>query len=154
MPSHVHSNMACACVGLCVTVLRCCRAGATLLWFTSSMCITNVKLATALAPWRAVLASTTSRWYHLSVLSHALAAKTANQKFYEAPPSSFNINAMMPRGGENIFNFTIPRCMSLFVRVECALGAGRKQQQRAIYNRKFDKIGNLTRKLPNGGRLI
>ena len=137
--------MACACVGLCVTVLRCCRAGATLLWFTSSMCITNVKLATALAPWRAVLASTTSRWYHLSVLSHALAAKTAIQKFYEAPPSSFNINAMMPRGGENILIFTIPRCSLLFVHATCALGAGKEALAAHTVMGKSDKIWDLTR---------
>ena len=129
MPSHVHSNMSCACVGLCVTVLRCCRAGATLFWCTCSMWITNVKLATALASWRAVRPSATSRWSRLCLPRRALAAKTANQKFYEAPPSSFNTNAMMPRGCENILIFIIPRCLSrlaLFVRVACALGTGKE----------------------------
>jgi hypothetical protein len=90
------------------------------------MWITNVKLATALASWRAVRPSATSRWSRLCLPRRALAAKTTNQKFYEVPLSSFNIIAMMPRGGENILIFIIPRCSLLFVHATCAMGAGKE----------------------------
>jgi hypothetical protein len=92
------------------------------------MWITNVKLATALASWRAVRPSATSRWSRLCLPRRALAAKTTYQKFHEVPLSSFNIYAMMPRGGENILIFYFSALLVAFRACDfsCAMGAGKE----------------------------